>query len=63
MRYTAERLMEAGATITHGTKSMAFRIRDQLDGEELIRFGSAWQREVMVLREQIATLLAERAQK
>lgn len=62
MRYTAERLMEAGATWKHGTTSVAKRLEAQIDGEELIRYGSAWQDEVRMLREQIATLLAERAQ-
>lgn len=63
MRYTAERLMEAGALWRDGTKSVAKRLEAQIDGEELLRYGSAWQDEVRMLREQIATLLAERAKK
>lgn len=59
VRYTAERLMEVGAAWKYGTKSVAKRLEAQVDGEELLRFGSAWQEEVRHLRARFAELSAE----
>ena len=59
VRYTADRLMAAAGMMVNGTLSERVRVMHQVDGEELLRFGSAWQEEVRQLRERIAEMSAE----
>lgn len=60
--FTAQRLLDAGALLSRASESVVKHVQAQIDGEELTRFGLAWQAEVKALRERIAALETEREQ-